>query len=846
MKTNIITTTTTIIETQTEIIYTAQDGAVITMKRNTEFSEPIYKITTNENETREDVDVIPSQITFSCSRNTEETPHGEASTSTNNRKSTASVQRHSNISHVKAPANSNRATALKQSVQGNSMPTISKQARQSKECDIRNPKVAQPTNEKDVSETAESSVNELSKSKSAARLNKESDLRSSNVVQATKDNDIIILDSSESSVNELSKSASTPSTVSPPLFPASLNSTSSISSPDENTSSTEGKTETLPRKQTTNNATSLPKQKRKRPLSVDNRRTSRRSSTSPRIPHVLHEGTRVLALWYDKHYYPGHVVCKCNNDTKYHIEFDDGNQSDIQEECIVVAEDLPCDQPVMFCEKTGGEYIDGVIRGFYKDGDDRGYKVLGADKTVVRCPRSNVMLSTEQAAIFLSLRDSMMIVQVSLESLDNNSTLNDNEPRQNIIKTVRRSHEKGTKKSQSDQKDAPNEPRRSCEQRTKKSRSSHEDAPTGPLTDRDTNTKGKAQGKRRGKDIVKIVPEKDSGVSAIKKRSRGGENNKKVLSESSSKKRGEENVNVLPDNNDSTKKVRETAVKHQNSSASETPKSSHKSTGKKSATNNLENGGSKDIDVHVSHVRRRLSTVMNDPLEKTRRIPTRTSPRKLNSRVARNENLILPTNKDLFRGYGFILTGSDVTSVPDEYSPQEEEQVFIRDDVIAQIKTGGGEVLNKFLEDYPARDSCFLLSNGCQTTAKYFYALVLGVPCLSHAWVRDCCAENSLVSVKNYLLPAGTDLITEHLVEEQNYKDALRGLKVTKKNSIHIFIYLYFQMLSILRPIYTPQPLPKTVAYVTCSELYCVYCVNQAYRRKGRVVCLIYTVQLKL
>ena len=40
-------------------------------------------------------------------------------------------------------------------------------------------------------------------------------------------------------------------------------------------------------------------------------------------------------------------------------------------------------------------------------------------------------------------------------------------------------------------------------------------------------------------------------------------------------------------------------------------------------------------------------------------------------------------------------------------------------------------------------------------------------------------------------------------------------------------------LLSILRPIYTPQPLPKTVAYATCSqlELYCVYCVNQAYRR---------------
>ena len=131
---------------------------------------------------------------------------------------------------------------------------------------------------------------------------------------------------------------------------------------------------------------------------------------------------------------------------------------------------------------------------------------------------------------------------------------------------------------------------------------------------------------------------------------------------------------------------------------------------------------------------------------------------------ARNENLLLPINTDLFYGCKFLLTGED----------QEEE--YIKDVVIAQIKAGGGEVLQDFHECYPL-DSYRLISNVYHTTAKYLKALVLDVKILSFMWVRDCCLNNKLIPFESYLLPAGKNLITDQLVQQRN-RQALRGLNV--------------------------------------------------------------------
>ena len=710
VKTRTITTTTNVIETH--VVYARQDGTVITEKTKRESSEPECKVT-SEDETQEEVDEIPSQT------NSEENLHVEGKN--NERTSVQGIT--STTKETVFEEHDERNSKTVEAITENSVgePCASTLRRNE---DLRNSVVAELTKEKDLT--------------SKPRLNKERDIKSSN------EKDIILIDSAESSVIEVSETPSAPSTSSPPLFPASSNSTSSTT-PDnaiaKNLSSIEESsvTQTSRDKQTTRNALE----------SLPNQRTSRRSSTSPCTSRVWQEGTRVFARWYDKHYYPGHVVSKCSNDSKYHIKFDDGNEITVPEQFIIVVNSLPRDQPVMFCKKAGDEYTDGVIKGFYTNGDDKGYKVLGVDNKVTNCSHSNVLLSSEQAVILLSLQDFMKTQHVS--SLDSSSTPNDD--LQNLIKTSQRLHEMVTKKS----------------------RTSHGDKPP---TVKDTNAKGKVEEEHKKKGVVGHVLAENGNVK--KKRCKGKVNVQKVLpdKESPRKKRRKENVaSVIPENVTSAKKVRGTAVVKNQNSAAETPKSSRKSSGKKSATNNSKKNASKDADVDVRNVRRRLSTVMKNS-EKTHPIPTRRSPRKHSSH-ATNNDLILPTNKDLFRGYGFIFTGSDVPSILNENSPQEDEQVYIREHVITQIKTGGGEVLEKFLDNYP-RNSCYLLSNVCQTTAKYFNALVLGIPCLSHVWVRDCCVENRLINSNSYLLPAGKDLITERSVEEQNYRDALRGLKVIK------------------------------------------------------------------
>ena len=684
VQTKVITKITTLIETETTVLYTAQDGTVIKKASLHEFSKPAIKTTTEEDETKEEVGTVPANITFGNVKGNLEDSHVEIH-------KPSSATRAVSDQMETATSRNDITASVKQSVRGNA-------ASLNKNCEERSNTSQTTRNVPDIGEN--------SSSKHSRPVAEESkDIRNIDVAQLTKD------------CSDISKSCrlsnKTSNNTSPPLFPTSSNS-SSTSTSDFMTGNISNSDDMI----------SSSKKKYKRSMAIDNQRTSRRSSNSPRVlhesPRMLHKGTRVLALWYDKHYYPGHVISKCNDDAKYRIEFDDGDRTDIMEQCIIVVDYLPCNQPVMFCEKARGEYVDGVIKGFYNSADERGYKVLREDKRVVSCPRKNVMLNTEQAAIFLSLRDSAVIKDddESRESFDNSPKLD----RQNIVtKVARKCQEKSTRKT------------RSCEK----------DPLRKPFTDK--NGKRKVQKKKPEKRKVgKVLPEKRRPEEKHRK-----ENIVKLVTEKPS--------------------------------TSETPKSSRKSS--REAAKSNDNIGTQDKELRASCVRRRLSTVMNSSPDKTHPIPLRSSPRKLNPKVVKNENLILPTNKDLFRGYGFILTGSDVMNVSNENSSQEEDQSFVREHVRRQIRTGGGEVLEQFLEGTRVAgiipsNSCFLLSNASQTTAKYFNALVLGVPCLSHAWVRDCCLENRVISYKSYLLPAGKDLITQCLVEEQDYRDALRGIKV--------------------------------------------------------------------
>ena len=415
----------------------------------------------------------------------------------------------------------------------------------------------------------------------------------------------------------------------------------------------------------------------------------------------LREGSRVMALWFDKHYYPGTLMSRNVGDSKCRVQFDDGDLRDIRERDLLVVDYLPRDQPVMVLEDHGDCYDNGVIRGFYRAGHAWGYKVAKEDGREQNCSRNRVILNVEQATIFLSLRSSL---STNNDSLTNEPELIKSPISESFTSPHRSNDVRSSPRTRSaDRVNASktaNDSRVSCDKTSKASRRYDGKAPSASRRPRDNAAKTSTTSPDKAATTSRISPN-------------GGTKRK--------------NVRRL--------------------SSSETPKSSHKSTsrklGKKGGTHG-DNCGKEDERRPVGKVRRHLSCAMQATEDKTRAVPTRTSPRKCANRGDRQDNakqLVLPTNPDLFRGYGFVITGSNVNSVSclDDDSPREEDRTFDRGQVHRQAEGGGGVILSTFQED---NVSYILLSNACQTTAKYFHALVIGVPCLSHFWLRDCCKEN--------------------------------------------------------------------------------------------------------
>lgn len=139
VKTKIITQTRTSTETQTEVIYKAHDGAIITQESNVERSDPTHQTTANQNETFEEVDATRSKIIFNNLENTE--------TVINLANGNKSMQSRSDITHVQEPALTNNIETVDVllSGQGKSALTTSRDT---------------SIEDKDISDSADDSANE--------------------------------------------------------------------------------------------------------------------------------------------------------------------------------------------------------------------------------------------------------------------------------------------------------------------------------------------------------------------------------------------------------------------------------------------------------------------------------------------------------------------------------------------------------------------------------------------------------------------------------------------------------------------------------------------------------------
>ena len=143
----------------------------------------------------------------------------------------------------------------------------------------------------------------------------------------------------------------------------------------------------------------------------------------------------------------------------------------------------------------------------------------------------------------------------------------------------------------------------------------------------------------------------------------------------------------------------------------------------------------------------------------------------------------LPKDQSLFAGFAFILTGvAGNRNTVDETDSENEQVEYDRDHLTRQIEAGGGVILPSFDQSQmPVADSCFLISNTHRRTQKYFQSLVHGIPCVSHAWIDDCCVQNVRLDYKRYVLPAGESIESGQLVEAQNISNIFRGMSVSLK-----------------------------------------------------------------
>ncbi|XP_065843141.1 protein hsr-9-like isoform X3 [Oscarella lobularis] len=151
-----------------------------------------------------------------------------------------------------------------------------------------------------------------------------------------------------------------------------------------------------------------------------------------------------------------------------------------------------------------------------------------------------------------------------------------------------------------------------------------------------------------------------------------------------------------------------------------------------------------------------------------------------------NASGALPPSTSLFRNILFALTegekkdgGEDLRTA--EYRPFDKKLI------VRQIEAGGGKIVRKITADMGSPSSSklsLLIASGPCRTLKYMHALALGVPCVSHEFIGDCCTEGRLLDYMDdqYLLPAGFSL------EDDGFKAAELRESGPMLNNVTVYV----------------------------------------------------------
>lgn len=146
---------------------------------------------------------------------------------------------------------------------------------------------------------------------------------------------------------------------------------------------------------------------------------------------------------------------------------------------------------------------------------------------------------------------------------------------------------------------------------------------------------------------------------------------------------------------------------------------------------------------------------------------------------------------EIFSGHTFVLNTSSQPPLPMTYAEEEDftDNEFVVSNATPRfdrkklkeiIVMNGGEVLEEFpTQSCPAPTldrTLMVCSDRYSLTMTYILALADGVPIVSHLFLYDCVAAQSLQEVKAYLLPAGFSCLLMREVEQG--QDCLHDLRV--------------------------------------------------------------------
>lgn len=154
---------------------------------------------------------------------------------------------------------------------------------------------------------------------------------------------------------------------------------------------------------------------------------------------------------------------------------------------------------------------------------------------------------------------------------------------------------------------------------------------------------------------------------------------------------------------------------------------------------------------------------------------------------------IPPAGSKIFAGKFFLLTSSDVKHLCTKREDAEgydsecqctacgvsQKAQFSRSHLTEQIKAGCGKLYDRF-EDIPQSkyDSCYLISDRPNQTAKFILCLAHGIQLVSYTWIIECCETNVCQPLSRHYLAAGWSLDKREYVRRNPNKRPLSCVNI--------------------------------------------------------------------